>query len=194
MSAKSGSAPTICRPSCFASLSASSRRPAASANVNRASPSRVESRKTFVCPKSITESVSPSGATRRFPGCGSLWNLPRVNICTPKVSTSLPTSAPPSTGAPSAVFISFAAFSEKSAAELIPAARIARWMMSASDSPSTKVIVSTRFVLRSSTTRGVVTSGTLPCIAAPIAVSMLASREKSNSNGTWLRYSRRMPV
>ena len=98
------------------------------------------------------------------------------------------------------VSIPAAAFCWNPAPELIGspsppfAARNARWIISPRDSPSTKLIVSTFFVDKLSIALGVVISGHLPSIALPITVNMLASRVKSNSNGTWVRYSFKIEV
>ena len=59
-------------PSSRISESAASRSSAASARVILASDSRVSVSSSLVCPKSITDSVRPSGPTSRLPGCGSL--------------------------------------------------------------------------------------------------------------------------
>mmetsp|Transcript_4977 Transcript_4977/g.21142 ORF Transcript_4977/g.21142 Transcript_4977/m.21142 type:complete len:321 (-) Transcript_4977:874-1836(-) len=194
-------APEISKPKALAYASVSSARSAASASMRRHIPSRVLSSKTFVWPKSIMLKVFPSGPTRTFPGCGSEWNLPIPKICVPYDSQRRATSALPSTETPPLVCMPAAARSWKPGDELMgepggpPAVALkARWMMSPSGSPSTKLIVSTRRAERFGNALGVVTSGTRPLIAAPITVNMEASRWKSNSNGTCARYSFKIEV
>eukprot|EP00982_Pelagococcus_subviridis_P012014 31136-Pelagococcus_subviridis.AAC.7 len=67
-------------------------------------------------------------------------------------------------------------------------------MTSARDSPSTKLIVRTRLLDIASNAAGHRTSGTARVTAPPILVSISRSLSKSNSNGTWFLYSRRIDV